>query len=541
MAEQQDIPQHWTIATLGQVCLKSQYGWTSKAVQKGKLRYLRTTDISSETVNWENVPYCKIEPDFKEDFLLRDGDILISRSGSVGLSYLVDDIPYECVFASYMIRFIPFYVHSKYIYYFLQTDAYWKAINKEKSGVAMSNVNATQLSELKIPLPPLNEQREIAETLDDFFYQLDYYEKRLANIPKALEMYREMVLEQAVSGELTKEWRKENNIKNNWDNLKGNDVFNFITSGSRGWAKYYDDKGKIFIRITNLNYEDLNIDTSPSKLRYVNLPKQVEGKRTRVKEGDILISITGYLGMIGVVPKKFPEAYVNQHIALARPKENTLSNYIGLFLKSTTGQKQFKKMRRGTVKAGLSLQDIRNLQIPIPSLAEQKEIVHQVTTRLKKADRIEKEEYQNISYLPELRRKKVLEKAFNGTLVKPVEEEMNVEKLLATIKVEKAAIEQQRKQARKNRKRQPKPPKMTKEALKKFIQEEFQADDFNFEQLLGIVQNKARFSYDDLRDNFFDLLRPPLKDEEEAAFLEASFENGITFTIKPTKDETENS
>ena len=99
------LPDGWVMATLGDLCLKPQYGWTTKATaSRGKAKLLRPTDLSRGRVEWDTVPYCAEEPKELTKYLLEEGDIVISRAGSVGLSALIGSCP-EAVFASYLIRF----------------------------------------------------------------------------------------------------------------------------------------------------------------------------------------------------------------------------------------------------------------------------------------------------------------------------------------------------------------------------------------------------------------------------------------------------
>ncbi len=123
------LPDRWTLSTLGEVSEKSQYGWTTKANHEvGELKLLRTTDITSGTVDWSTVPYCTEEPEDVEKYLLKSGDILISRAGSVGVSFLINN-PQRAVFASYLIRFrAKEGVDAKYFYYYLKSPNYWAAI-----------------------------------------------------------------------------------------------------------------------------------------------------------------------------------------------------------------------------------------------------------------------------------------------------------------------------------------------------------------------------------------------------------------------------
>lgn len=126
---------------------------------------MRTTDITADNLNWVQVPFCSEEPPDKEKYMLKTGDIVISRAGSVGSSYLVENPP-SAVFASYLIRFHPLSVINEYyLAFFLKSSFYWNTISAEKTGSTLPNVNATKLKRIPVPLPPLPEQRAIAHVL----------------------------------------------------------------------------------------------------------------------------------------------------------------------------------------------------------------------------------------------------------------------------------------------------------------------------------------------------------------------------------------
>jgi len=160
----------------------------------------------------------------------------------------------------------------------------------------------------------------------------------------------------------------------NWENKSISDYSEKVTSGSRGWAKFYSQEGAKFIRIGNLKRNQIDIDLSDVK--YVDLPNNSEGKRTALKEHDLLISITADLGIIGVVSKDFGEAYINQHIALVRLNQEEVNpRYVGYYLTSYYAQKMFTYNNDGSTKAGLNLGTISSLSFVKPCLEEQNKIV----------------------------------------------------------------------------------------------------------------------------------------------------------------------
>ncbi|MEL7659115.1 MAG: restriction endonuclease subunit S, partial [Bacillota bacterium] len=208
--QSREIPTSWVWTTIGEICFPPQYGWTTSASNEGKLKLLRTSDITSGIIDWLTVPFCETEPDDVDKYLLSDGDIVISRAGSIGYSILVNN-PENSVFASYLIRFRPYsIVLDKYLSYFLKSPKYWESISEKTLGIAIPNVNASKLKQIEIPLASVAEQHRIVAKIEELFTQLDAAETALKRAKANLERYRQSVLLAAVTGELTRVWREEN-------------------------------------------------------------------------------------------------------------------------------------------------------------------------------------------------------------------------------------------------------------------------------------------------------------------------------------------
>ena len=197
------LPVNWAITTLGEVCRKPEYGWTTKAVNGGaNLKLLRTTDISKGPIDWSSVPFCAQQPPSKDKYLLQKGDIVISRAGSVGVSALIDDCP-EAIFASYLVRFQSRpETYDKFVFNFLNSPLYWEQILEESSGIALQNVNAKKMSSLTFPLPPLPEQHRIVAEIEKQFTRLDASVASLRRAQANLRRYRASVLKAACDGTL---------------------------------------------------------------------------------------------------------------------------------------------------------------------------------------------------------------------------------------------------------------------------------------------------------------------------------------------------
>ncbi len=149
----------------------------------------------------------------------------------------------------------------------------------------------------------------------------------------------------------------------------------FLTSGSRGWAKYYSEDGEWFITITNVKNCKVSIDN----IQRICPPHNAEAERTRVKEGDLLISVTADLGRTGVITKEIADhgAYINQHLTCIRLEQSALDpTYVAYFMETEAGKKQFFEKNLSSVKAGLNFDSIRSLRLLVPPLEQQKEFVN---------------------------------------------------------------------------------------------------------------------------------------------------------------------
>src|SRR5207247_8200887 len=149
----------------------------------------------------------------------------------------------------------------------------------------------------------------------------------------------------------------------------------FITSGSRGWARYYAETGAPFVRITNLSRRSIYLDLTDLKL--VNLPADDrEGMRTQLQAGDLLVSITADIGIVGYVDNQVPApAYINQHIALVRCRSYAAeTKFLAYFLASEGPQRAFRGATDQGAKAGMNLAGVLRMRAAFPPIPEQRSI-----------------------------------------------------------------------------------------------------------------------------------------------------------------------
>lgn len=318
-------------------------------------------------------------------------------------------------------------VNIKLAFYFMQT-VHLKSETHKRYWIS-------EYSKLPIPLPPEKEQQRIFDKLEEVFTNLDKGIENLKTAKQQLKIYRQSVLKWAFEGKLTNKNIVDGELPKGWHWKKSNELFSFVTSGSRGWAKYYSNSGAIFIRITNLDFDSLDIDLAPEKIQYVNPPNNSEGLRTKVQEGDFLFSITGYLGMFAIAPK-LENAFVNQHIALCRPKNDFNSKYVGYWIIAKSGGHHYlNKLQKGATKAGLGLDDIKDFPVPIAPILEQEKIVKEIESRLSVCDKIEEAIESSLQQSQALRIS-IIKKGFEGKLVKQNPKDESAEILLAKIRAE---------------------------------------------------------------------------------------------------------
>ena len=168
-----EVPEGWAWCQLGNVTDTIQYGLNNSAEQSGTYRFLRITDIQNGKVNWDTVPFTNTNESAK--YLLHINDIVFTRTGAtVGKSFLITELPYETVYASYLIRIrLIGKILPQYIYQFFNSQCYWKQITGKAVGVGQPNCNGTSLKELFIPFPPLSEQERIVSIAEAILEYVD--------------------------------------------------------------------------------------------------------------------------------------------------------------------------------------------------------------------------------------------------------------------------------------------------------------------------------------------------------------------------------
>ncbi len=194
------IPKEWNIVKFKDIALDIYYGLTAEATDDmTNLRLLRTTDIKDHKVNWDALPYAVITEKNRTNinrYLLKKNDLIISRAGTVGVAILVPRDFDDVIFGSYLIKVKvnEKLVYPQYIYYYCRSDTYWIQIGTGQAGSTLKNINLRVLSNVKIPLPPIDEQRKIAEILSTIDRYIDSLRNRLDRLRRVKSSLMDILL-----------------------------------------------------------------------------------------------------------------------------------------------------------------------------------------------------------------------------------------------------------------------------------------------------------------------------------------------------------
>jgi type I restriction enzyme S subunit len=311
--------------------------------------------------------------------------------------------------------------NSRYIFWTLRAPASVGQWVSSVGGATFSALNLGPLARTTILIPPLPEQTAIAEFLDRETGKIDQLVAEQRRLMELLKEKRQAVISHAVTKGLNPHVPlKDSGIEwlgmapEHWEVVSLKRDLTFLTSGSRGWADHYSDEGELFIRIANLTRWSINLDLTD--IQRVSVPEGAEGSRTKVQSGDVVFSITAYLGSVAVIPVVLESAYVSQHVALARLKQSHfLPEWVGFVTLSVIGQTWFETQSYGGTKIQLSLDDVRNLPISTPPIQEQALIITYLDSELAKFDTLTAEAQRSIDLLQE-RRTALISAAVTGQI-----------------------------------------------------------------------------------------------------------------------------
>ena len=439
-----DIPESWEWVRLESICTKLVDG--DHNPPKGCSYETTYVMVSSTNINddciveLEKVRYLEKNIFDKENERTNaaTGDIFFTSVGSLGRSCVYEGGLNICFQRS--VSVIHTLIFNYYLKYCLDSAYIQQKIVREATGTAQKGFYLNQLALLLIPIPPIEEQhRIVSKYLETVQMQKEYYKTNEtldvlnSGFPATL---KKSILQYAVQGKLVPQdpadepasvllkrirtekeqlvkegkikrdkhesviFRRDNSyyekvdeierciddelpfeIPESWGWCRLKSLTENITSGSRDWAKYYSTTGAAFLRMGNLSKN--SFDLRLEHIQRVSIPSKAEGTRTSLQSGDLLFSITGDVGMLGLIPDGFEEAYINQHTAMIRFLPEIRNKYIPYLLLTDYAQKFYNANQHG-IKNSFRLDSIGELLVSIPPEKELFRILQRISLVLSK-------------------------------------------------------------------------------------------------------------------------------------------------------------
>jgi len=434
-----DIPESWEWVRLGEIFQHN----TGKALNSSNksgvlLEYITTSNLYWDRFELENLRSMYFTENEIEKCQVSKGDLLVCEGGDIGRAaiWLKD---YKICIQNHIHRlrsYVPLCTRFYYYVFFLYKYAGWIG----GKGIGIQGLSSNALHSLLVPVPPIAEQERIVKRLEIIKPLSDKYSEASEQIQELNNLFPEhlkkSILQYAVQGKLVSQdpadepasvllerirtekeklikagkikrdkhesviFRRDNSyyekvdgierciddelpfeIPESWGWCRLKSLTENITSGSRDWAKYYSTTGAAFLRMGNLSKN--SFDLRLEHIQRVSIPSKAEGTRTSLQSGDLLFSITGDVGMLGLIPDGFEEAYINQHTAMIRFLPEIRNKYIPYLLLTDYAQKFYNANQHG-IKNSFRLDSIGELLVSIPPEKELFRILQRISLVLSK-------------------------------------------------------------------------------------------------------------------------------------------------------------
>jgi type I restriction enzyme S subunit len=274
-----------------------------------------------------------------------------------------------------------------------KSDEFVDEVVSRSIGVSYPAVNASQVVDIAIPIPPAEAQRRIAAFLNDKTAQIDALIANKRTLLERLAEKRQAIITRAVTKGLNPaapmkysgiKWM--GNVPAHWSLRRLKFGTTKIGSGvtPRGGASVYVDDGVMLLRSQNIHFDGLRLDD----VVYIDEDVDRDMAETRVKLYDVLLNITGAsIGRCCVFDRPDTRANVNQHVCIVRTTPDMSPNFVGLYLSSQIGQLQIDLSQNGASREGLNFDDLGSFVLTLPTPPEQQEIASRTMERVAELDR----------------------------------------------------------------------------------------------------------------------------------------------------------
>ena len=399
--ESQKLPTGWVWKTIGEIAKTSSGGTPSRGRSDfygGSIPWVKSGELGDRVVYETSERITVIGLNSSSAKIFPKGTLCIALYGAtVGkLGILGMDAATNQAVCGI---FLPESMDVWYLFRYLESKR--RDLIEMGKGGAQPNISQEIVRQTKIPIPPLPEQRRIVAEIEKQFTRLEAGVGALRRVQANLKRYRAAVLKAACEGK--------------WLRKKIGDVASLVTKGSSpNWQGFnYCDDGIAFVRSQNVGWGLLNL------LDVAHLPAAFNAKEKKsvLKAGDVLLNIVGAsIGRSAVATGDIEGGNVNQAVAVIRLKpDEMLSRFLMFYLVSPATQDRIHSEKVDVARANFSLEDIRQLPVPVPPLAEQERIVAELERRLSVVEELSVLVTANLQRATRLRQA-ILQKAFSGQL-----------------------------------------------------------------------------------------------------------------------------
>lgn len=418
----EEIPCGWEVGKLNHITSKITNGYvgpTRDVMNESGVRYIQGIHIKNGKIIYTpDGPYYVSEEwsiDHQKS-ILKEGDVLVVQTGTIGeVGYVTEEFEDCNCHALIIIQLKSEYGIGKYLTYFIMSNYVKNFFRTIKTGEILEHLNTTKVRYMKICLPPLPEQKQIVSFLDTKTQKIDELIEKTGKRIELLKEKRTSLINHCVTKGLNPnvemkdsgvEWIGE--IPKDWTTVKLKYTINPTRKITYGIVQpgEFDSNGRYMIRGQDYSFgwvDESNVFRVSEK---IELPY----KRSRIKTNDIVFTIVGGIGNVGLVPEKYDGSNLTQTTGRLSFNENYLSKYIFYILQSEIKTIQIGLKRRGSVIPGINLGDLENFILPVSkNNVEQTQIVDYLDEQTQKIDSTIEKEAQRIELLKEYRQSLISE------------------------------------------------------------------------------------------------------------------------------------
>lgn len=413
-AEEQpyEVPENWVWVRLGAIAEIVTGGTPSKKHPEyygGNFPFYKPSDLDQGRLTYDASEYLS-EEGKNVSRIIPKNSTAVCCIGSIGkCGYLMCEGTTNQQINSAIPK-----INSLCLYYYLCTENFVQDLLSMASATTIAIVNKSKMESCAFPLPPLTEQQRIVERIEELFAKLDEAKERLQEVADSFAVRKAAILHKAFTGELTKQWRRENGVSDeSWEERKFDDC---IEKMQNGLSKRKGDEGNNIgvLRLANLGEDDLVLDD----LRYILLTEKEEKNYLLSKDDVIMIRVNGSKDNVArqIVINTDEKLAFCDHIIRIKYNPNIVVRYVMYFSKTNAYRKYVEdNMVSSAGQNTISRKGLASLVIPLPSIEEQHEIVRLIDALLARERAAQQAAEQALASI-DLMKKSILARAFRGEL-----------------------------------------------------------------------------------------------------------------------------